>query len=131
MGCFGWLDTAVVTLISLMSTYAGATPIKKLNDRIKGVTVRIDSMSKANQALGFQNWARCSISGILHDFDVYQRKIRERHQFGLGVGGYFVVQLCGTLEKQKWYKIVADNLFTSIDMMIKIIGDGFHYTGTL
>jgi hypothetical protein len=80
---------------------------------------------------GFKIWGRCSASGLLHDFDVYQGKSGQRSTYDLGVGGDIVIQLCETLEKQKGYKIYADNLFSSMHLMLRMIDDGFHYTGTL
>ena len=75
---------------------------------------------------GFKIWGRCSISGLLHDFDVYQGKSGQRSKYDLGVGGDIVLQLCET-----GYNIYADNLFSSMELMLKLADGGFHYTRTV
>jgi hypothetical protein len=80
---------------------------------------------------GFKIWARCSVHGILHDFEVYQGKGGNSGAKGLGIGGDVVVKLCGTLPKDVAHKIYADNFFTSVELIKKLSEDGFLYTGTV
>uniref|UniRef100_UPI00358E1344 piggyBac transposable element-derived protein 3-like n=1 Tax=Myxine glutinosa TaxID=7769 RepID=UPI00358E1344 len=81
---------------------------------------------------GFKIWARCSVTGLLHDFDVYQGKNNAaREKSPIGVGGDVIVNLCETLQKHNNYNIFADNLFTSMALLEKMKSDGFQYTGTV
>lgn len=81
---------------------------------------------------GFKIWCRCSIDGMLHDFDVYQGKSADRGQISeLGVAGDIVRKLNETLPRHKNYKVFADNLFTSVELLEKMQKDGFQYTGTV
>ena len=51
---------------------------------------------------GFKVWARCDGSGLLHDFDVYQGKARDKKKASeLGLGGDVIVKLCETLPKKR------------------------------
>ena len=80
---------------------------------------------------GFKVWCRCSPSGLLHDFEVYQGRVEGRKKSEYGVGGSAVLKLCETLEKHAQYKIYADNFFTSIKLIEKLSADGFLYAGTV
>ena len=76
-------------------------------------------------------WCRCGISGLLHDFDVYQGKGREIHENSIGLSGDVVLQLCATLPAGKNYKAIADNFFTSMALLCKLKERGILYLGTV
>ena len=67
---------------------------------------------------GIKVWARCGVSGIVYDFDVYKganNKDAENHS--LGVGGNVVANLCSTLPEKVGNKVYFDNYFSSIDLL--------------
>jgi hypothetical protein len=76
-------------------------------------------------------WARSTDTGILCDFDVYQGKTGKREKTELGMGGDVVVKLCETLPKHQNYKVFADNLFSSVKLVAKLLESGILYAGTL
>ncbi|XP_014675112.1 PREDICTED: piggyBac transposable element-derived protein 3-like [Priapulus caudatus] len=81
---------------------------------------------------GFKVWARCSDSGLLHDFDIYQGKGGDKTKASEpGLGGDVIVKLCETLPKNKDYQVFGDNFFTSAGLLVKMRQLGFHYTGTV
>ncbi|KAK6189965.1 hypothetical protein SNE40_001924 [Patella caerulea] len=47
------------------------------------------------------------------------------------MGGDVIVKLCETLPKHQNYKVVADNLFTSIALAEKLLDDGILYVWTV
>lgn len=49
----------------------------------------------------------------------------------LGQGPDVIMKLTSTMAKNCNYKIYADNLFTSVPLLIKIKEQGMHYTGTV
>ena len=69
--------------------------------------------------------------GLLHDFDVYQGKGRDKGAKEFGIGGDVVLKLCETLPKDVGHKIYADNFFTSIELIEKLSEDRRLYTGTV
>uniref|UniRef100_A0A8C6NRK9 PiggyBac transposable element-derived protein domain-containing protein n=1 Tax=Nothobranchius furzeri TaxID=105023 RepID=A0A8C6NRK9_NOTFU len=79
---------------------------------------------------GFKLWVRTGISGILCDFDVYQGSVNGmRARSELGLSGDVVMKLASTLPHGHNYKIYADNLFTSIPLIVRLHDCGIHYTG--
>nr|XP_061791912.1 piggyBac transposable element-derived protein 3-like [Nerophis lumbriciformis] len=85
---------------------------------------------------GFKVWARCCVTGLLHDFDIYQGKGGGNGQKGpkksqLGVGGDIVVKLCESLAEKVNFLIFADNFFTSMPLIEKLLAKGIYYTGTV
>jgi hypothetical protein len=78
---------------------------------------------------GFKIWGRAGVSRFLYDFDVYQGGDGTRTE--LGQGADVVLKLTSTLADHCNYKIFADNLFTSIPLIIKLGGRGIFYTGTV
>lgn len=80
---------------------------------------------------GFKLWARTGISGILCDFDVYQGSVNGiRARSELGLSGDVVMKLASTLPHSHNCKIYADNFFTSIPLIVRLVDCGIHYTGT-
>ncbi|KAJ8382139.1 hypothetical protein SKAU_G00029170 [Synaphobranchus kaupii] len=81
---------------------------------------------------GFKVWARTGISGILCDFDVYQGSVQGKHvKSELGLSADVVIKLASTLPAGQNYKIFADNYFTSVPLIIKLLERGIHFVGTV
>ncbi|XP_065811306.1 piggyBac transposable element-derived protein 3-like [Labrus bergylta] len=78
---------------------------------------------------GLKIWGRCSASGILCDFIVYQGGTGEKTL--LGVGDDVVVKLCETLPSNQNYKVFADNLFSSVPLVLKLLQQKIYFVGTL
>ncbi|XP_067947513.1 piggyBac transposable element-derived protein 3-like [Watersipora subatra] len=78
---------------------------------------------------GFKVWGRAGTSEMLFVFDIYQGGDDTRSH--LGQGGDVVMKLVSTLAKNSNYKIYADNLFTSVPLLDKLLGWGLQYTGTV
>lgn len=75
---------------------------------------------------GFKVWACCCVTGLLHDFDIYQGKGGGNEQKGksqLGVSGDFVVKLCKSLAEKVYFLIFPDNFFTSMPSIEKLLVD--------
>lgn len=77
---------------------------------------------------GFKIWARAA-NGVLYDFEVYQGGNGQRSE--LGQGPDVVLKLTSTLKKNCNYKIYADNLFTTVALLVKLKEEGMTYTGTV
>ena len=78
---------------------------------------------------GFKIWARTSSSGILCDFDVYQGGDGNRSE--LEQGADVVLHLAASLPSHQNFKIYADNFFTSVPLVEKLMERGMHYVGTV
>lgn len=68
---------------------------------------------------------------MMCDFDVYQGSnngIRAKSE--LGLSGDVVMKLASTLPEGQNYKIYADNYFTSVPLIEKLLDHGIHYVGT-
>ncbi|XP_049845405.1 piggyBac transposable element-derived protein 3-like [Schistocerca gregaria] len=65
--------------------------------------------------LGFKMWGRTGSSGYLYDFDVYQGGASKetRHVTGKGLGYNVVMKLTAALEENPFFRVYADNFFTS------------------
>ncbi|KAL0146817.1 hypothetical protein M9458_057756 [Cirrhinus mrigala] len=81
---------------------------------------------------GFKLWVRTGISGMLCDFDVYQGSVDGIRQAKseLGLSGDVVMKLASTLPEGQNYKIYADNYFTCVPLVVKLLERGIHYVGT-
>ncbi|XP_036412767.1 piggyBac transposable element-derived protein 3-like [Colossoma macropomum] len=78
---------------------------------------------------GLKIWGRCSSSGILCDFVVYQGGTGKKTL--LGMGGDVVVKLCETLPSNQNYKVFADNFFSSAPLVLKLLQREIYFVGTL
>ncbi|XP_039545881.1 piggyBac transposable element-derived protein 3-like [Pimephales promelas] len=78
---------------------------------------------------GLKIWARCSSSGILCDFAVYQGGTGKKTP--LGMGGDVVVELCESLPSNQNYKVFADNFFSSPALIVKLLSRQIYFVGTL
>ena len=77
---------------------------------------------------GFKVWVRTGISGMMCDFDVYQGSTNGiRAKSELGLSGDVVMKLASTLPEGQNYKIYADNFFTSVRLIEKLVERGIHY----
>ncbi|XP_055005274.1 piggyBac transposable element-derived protein 3-like [Boleophthalmus pectinirostris] len=81
---------------------------------------------------GFKIWARTGISGMLCDFDVYQGSVQGKPaRSELGISGDTVMRLASTLPTGQNYKVYADNFFTSVPLLVKLLECGIHFVGTV
>lgn len=78
---------------------------------------------------GLKIWARCSSSGILCDFIVYEGATQKKTS--LGIGGDVVVRLCEALPSNENYKVFADNFFSSPQLVLKLLERQIYFVGTL
>uniref|UniRef100_A0A3Q4GCX2 PiggyBac transposable element-derived protein domain-containing protein n=1 Tax=Neolamprologus brichardi TaxID=32507 RepID=A0A3Q4GCX2_NEOBR len=67
---------------------------------------------------GLKIWARCSSSGMLHDFVVYQGGTGKKTLLGIGD---VVVKLCETLPAEQNYKVFADNFFSLAPLVLTLL----------
>ena len=77
----------------------------------------------------FKSWCRAGVSGTLYDFEVYQGGNGKRSE--LGQGADVVLKLASTLVSHVNYKLYAGNLFTSLNLLLKLKERGIHYTDTV
>ena len=70
---------------------------------------------------GIKVWARCGVSGMVYDFEVYTGASPKGNQDelgqNLGVGGNVVARLSSSLPINVGYKLYFDNYFTSVALM--------------
>lgn len=78
---------------------------------------------------GLKIWSRCCSSGILCDFVVYEGGTGKKSL--LGMGGDVVVKLCETLPSDHNYKVFADNLFSSVPLVLNLLQRKIYFVGTL
>lgn len=82
-------------------------------------------LPKKPQKWGFKLWARCSLTGFLHVFDIYQGKNAaiedERSVSGCGLGRNVVLKLCSNLLAERNFKIFADNFFSKKEDCIMLV----------
>ncbi|KAF3837733.1 hypothetical protein F7725_009501 [Dissostichus mawsoni] len=78
-----------------------------------------------------RKWVRTGISGMICDFDVYQGSVNGiRAKSELELSGDVVMKLASTLPEGQNYKIYADNYFTCVPLVVKLLDHGIHYVGT-
>ncbi|XP_044213985.1 piggyBac transposable element-derived protein 3-like [Thunnus albacares] len=83
------------------------------------------------QPWGFKLWVRTGSSGMLCDFDVHQESVDGiQAKSELGLPGDVVMKLASTLPEGQNYKVYADNYFTSVPLVVKLLDRGIHYMGT-
>ena len=74
---------------------------------------------------GFKLWGRSGVSRFFYDFSVYEEKANGQEISECGVSGDIVLNLTKTLPKNAGFKIFADNYFTSLPLVAKLLKDGF------
>ena len=101
----------------------------------KGRSILKQYLPKKPRKWGFKLWARCSSTGFLHVFDIYQgknaRTEEESSVSGCGLGGNVVLKLCSTLPTERNFKVFADNFFSNFEMVAELERRGLHYVGTI
>ena len=101
----------------------------------KGKSALKQYLPKKPTKWGFKLWARCSSSGFVHVFDIYQGKSTgmdgENDIPNCGLGGNVVLQLCSSLPDNRNYKVFADNYFSNFAMVSELEQRGLHYVGTI
>ena len=78
---------------------------------------------------GIKVWARCGISGMLYDFEIYTGKQAENKEFGKV--GSVVTRLVEHLPKHAGHKVYFDNLFTSLNLVHHLKFEGIWSLGSL
>ena len=67
---------------------------------------------------GIKVWARCGVSGLVYDFEVYTGKSNEKEeQPELLMGGNVVRRLCDRLPSNVNHKLYFDNYFSSLNLL--------------
>lgn len=80
---------------------------------------------------GIKIWARCAVTGMLLDFEVYTGK-GGNPPTACGVGGDVVLRLCDSLpDHVSNVKLYFDNYFTSIELLLKLAERRIWATGTI
>ena len=101
---------------------------------LKGRSILKQYMPAQPKKWGFKLWGRCSSTGFLHDFDVYQGRgtgIDGDNMEACGLGGNVVLQLCKSINSGHNYKIFADNYFSNFRMVEELMKQGLYYVGTI
>ena len=93
-------------------------------------------MPKKPSKWGFKIFARCSDSGIVHDFSVYCGSKTQLGKFenypDVGFGGRVVLHLCDSLPDNKDFKVFFDNYFSSPELVLILKNThGIHSVGTI
>ncbi|KAK3789295.1 hypothetical protein RRG08_001685 [Elysia crispata] len=79
---------------------------------------------------GLKLWARAGSEGILHDFEVYHGSASSgSNRSELGMSGDVVMNMTNKLEEGKGYKVYADNLFSSLQLVKKLKEKGIGILG--
>ena len=100
----------------------------------KGRSILKQYMPAIPKTCEIKLWGRCSSTGFLHDFDVYQDRgtgIDGDNVEACGRGGNVVLQLYQSICSGHNYKTFADNYFSNFRMVEELIKQGFHYVGTI
>ena len=86
----------------------------------KGRSYLKQYFAKKRKKWGFKLWARCSSTGFMHEFDIYQGKGTGRDDpddvADCGLGGNVVLKLTASLPSNHNFKIFADNSFSNLAM---------------
>jgi len=77
-------------------------------------------------------WARCGVSGMVYDFEIYTGKSSKAEaQPGLLMGGNVVYRLTQTLPRNVNHKVFFDNFFSSIALMNCLKKDAYWAFATI
>ena len=77
-------------------------------------------------------WARCGVSGLIYDFDIYVGKQDDQNLSAeLGKVGAVVIKLTQNLPKQVGHKLFMNNLFTSMNLFKYLKREGIWALGTM
>ena len=84
----------------------------------KGCTSFKQYCPKKPHKWGIKVWARCGVSGLVYDFEVYSGKSNDREEMPeLLMAGNVVHRLCDTLPHNMNHKIYFDNYFSSLPLL--------------
>ena len=98
----------------------------------KGRTSLKQYLPKKPNKWGIKVWARCGISGVIYDFEIYTGKSTTAEtKPELLMGGNVVYRLTRSLPENGNYKVFFDNFFTSIQLIIDLKNDGIWAVGTI
>lgn len=78
---------------------------------------------------GMKVWARCGVSGMLYDFEIYTGKQAENKAFGKV--GAVVTRLVEHLPRHVGHKVYFDNLFTNLNLVQHLKSEGIWSLGTV
>lgn len=78
-------------------------------------------------------WARCGVSGLTYDFDVYvgAQNYEDENIRNLGSAAAVVAKLCTTLPSDVGHKVFCDNYFTTIALFRHLASQGIFAVGTI
>ena len=76
---------------------------------------------------GYKVWVRADENGYVCQFEIYTRKGKEK---GMGLGESVVEKLCKAISN-KFYKIFADNFFSSVHLAYCLKEKQLGYSGTI
>ena len=83
---------------------------------------------------GIKVWARCGVSGIVYNFEIYtgaESKTTGDIGGDLGVGGNVVKRLVAGLKKDCGHKVYFDNYFSSVNLLKYLKKEGIWAVGTI
>ena len=84
---------------------------------------------------GIKVWARCGVSGIVYDFQVYTGAGSgagdDDNTPNLGVGGNVVKHLTSSLPSHVGHKVYFDNYFSSVNLLQYLKKEGIWAIGTI
>ena len=80
---------------------------------------------------GIKLFARAGSSGIIYDFEVYVGKGTLNKKSELGISGDIVIRLAETVPKDRNFKIITDNWFSSLKLSIALKDVGLLSIGTV
>ena len=78
---------------------------------------------------GFKGWARCGVSGIIYDIEVYTGKQKDNQEFGKV--GSVVKHLVSSLPKNGGHTVFFDNVLSSVELVQSLKEDGIYSVGTI
>ena len=78
---------------------------------------------------GFKGWARCGVSGIMYEFEVYTGKQKDNKD--VGKVGSVVKRLVSNLPKNVGHTVFFDNVFSSLELVQSLKEDGIYSVGTI
>lgn len=85
---------------------------------------------------GFKVWGQASTNGFLHDFNFYQGKAnkstkKDAEESGVTLTSQVVLDFCREIPARSGYKLFADNLFSSYNLVRTLSESGYFYCGTV
>ena len=98
----------------------------------KGRTGLRQYMPNKPNKWGIKVWARCGVSGLVYDFEIYTGRSNKVENYPeLLMGGNVVHRLTRSLPSNVNHKIYFDNFFTSVHLMNSLRKDCLWAVGTI